>query len=462
MRATNRDEQLKSACAAMKDGAATARTLASSVGAEERLRLARAVVFCVVSRYWKAAAADESRYWPLREPSNLGLGACPPEAEELSEQVGKAAAALDPVEAGYRIGVVYTAMMPQQVRSELGAYYTPPALCERLLDMATEAGTDWATARVLDPACGGGAFLAPVARRMAAGLDGSSPESVLADVERRLRGFEVDPFAAWMSEVFLEAALEELCRRAGRRLRSVVTVCDSLEQAAVGEGYDLVVGNPPYGRVKLSRRLRGKFAASLFGHANLYGVFTDQALRLARAGGLIAYVTPTSFLAGEYFKALRGLLAREAPPVKIGFVGERKGVFTDVLQETLLAVYRRGGDAVAGTVDFISAGVDGSMETRCAGSFMLPDDPCGPWLMPRTDRQVELLRRVGTEGSRLADLGYTVSTGPLVWNRHKDSLRVGGVRMLSAPVGGIGAARGRFRVPGGKAQPQAVLQAEGG
>ena len=422
MRATDRDEQLKSACAAMEDGAATARTLASSVGTEERLGLARAVVFRVVSRYWKTAADENSR-WPLREPSDLGLGACPPEAEELSERLGKAAATLDPVEAGYRIGVIYTAMMPQRVRSELGAYYTPPALCERLLNMATEAGTDWATARVLDPACGGGAFLAPVARRMAAGLDGSSPESALAEVERRLRGFEVDPFAAWMSEVFLEAALEELCRRAGRRLRSVVTVCDSLEQA-VGEGYDLVVGNPPYGRVKLSRRLRAKFADSLFGHANLYGLFTDQALRLARAGGLIAYVTSTSFLAGEYFKALRGLLARAAPPAKIGFVGERKGVFTDVLQETLLAVYRRGGDAVAGTVDFVAAGVDGWMETKCAGSFTLPDDPCGPWLVPRTERQVETLRRVGTEGSRLADLGYTVSTGPLVWNRHKDGLRV--------------------------------------
>ena len=101
MRATDRDEQLKAACAAMEDGAATARSLASSVGAEERLGLARAVVFGVVSRYWKAAADENSR-WPLREPSDLGLGACPPEAEELSERVGKAAAALDPVEAGYR------------------------------------------------------------------------------------------------------------------------------------------------------------------------------------------------------------------------------------------------------------------------------------------------------------------------------------------------------------------------
>ena len=57
--------------------------------------------------------------------------------------------------------MIYTAMMPRRVRSELGAYYTPPALCERLLDMATEAGTDWATARVLDPACGGGASWHP-------------------------------------------------------------------------------------------------------------------------------------------------------------------------------------------------------------------------------------------------------------------------------------------------------------
>lgn len=58
MRATDCDEQLKSACAAMEDGAATARTLASSVAAEERLGLARAVVFCVVSRYWKAVAEN--------------------------------------------------------------------------------------------------------------------------------------------------------------------------------------------------------------------------------------------------------------------------------------------------------------------------------------------------------------------------------------------------------------------
>ena len=422
-RAAEHGERVGAARVAIAERVEAARALASSAPTEDRLGLARAVVHRAVARYWKAASGRERGRWPLRKPAGVELGACSRAADALSEQVGAAAAALDPVEAGYRIGVVYTAMMPGRIRSALGAYYTPPALCARLLDMATEAGTDWATARVLDPACGGGAFLAPVARRMAAVLAGRTADAVLRDIERRLAGFEVDPFAAWMSQVFLDATLAEVCRRAGRRLRPVVTVCDTLEQAVGGEGYDLVVGNPPYGRVKLPARLRERFAAGLFGHANLYGVFTDQAVRLARTGGLVAYVTPTSFLAGEYFKALRGLLAREAPPVRIGFVGARKGVFADVLQEAMLAVYRRGGDRVAGVVDFITTAADGSVATTCAGSFVLPKDSGGPWLMPRTARQATLLGRIGTGGARLADLGYKVSTGPLVWNRHKQGLR---------------------------------------
>ena len=170
-----------------------------------------------------------------------------------------------------------------------------------------------------------------------------------------------------MSQVFLDASLGDLCGEAGVRLRSVVRVCDSLEQAPAGEGFDLVVGNPPYGRITLSPELRETFRRSLFGHANLYGVFTDLALRLTRPGGVIAYVTPTSFLSGEYFKALRGLLGREAPPVSIDFMGERKGVFADVLQETLLAAYRRRGDPGAGMVHFISARPDGVDREDCRG-----------------------------------------------------------------------------------------------
>jgi adenine-specific DNA-methyltransferase len=89
--------------------------------------------------------------------------------------------------------------------------------------------------------------------------------------------------------------------------------------------------------------VRARFKRSLYGHANLYGVFTELAIQFAKTGGVIAYVTPTSFLAGEYFKALRSLLASYARPVNIDFVSVRRGVFDDALQETMLATYRKTG-----------------------------------------------------------------------------------------------------------------------
>jgi adenine-specific DNA-methyltransferase len=339
------------------------------------------------------------------------------------DNVGAAAAALDVMEASYQIGVLYTAMMPGTVRADFGAYYTPPALCERLLEMSEEAGVDWRSARVLDPACGGGAFLSPVALRMARSLKDCSAKIALKNILHRLRGFELDPFAAWMSHVFLEVTLAELCRAAGTRLPPIVDICDSLAREPEDDGFDLVVGNPPYGRTTLSPELREKYRRSLYGHANLYGVFTDLALRFTRPGGVIAYVTPTSFLAGEYFKALRALLGREAPPASIDFISERKGVFADVLQETVLAAYRRDGKPGVGQVHFLAQDADGGIVAKAAGSFRLPQAPDEPWLVPRAKAHSKLVRGVQRMQYRLADYGYRVSTGPLVWNRHKPSLR---------------------------------------
>ena len=129
--------------AIVEDGASSVRKLASSVEREERLDFARAVVLGVVSVYWKALQAVSGRGWPLRElPPDVGLASVPEEAAEQAERIGIAAAALDVLDAGYTIGVLYTGLMPDRFRAQLGAYYTPPALCKRLLDMATEAGVD--------------------------------------------------------------------------------------------------------------------------------------------------------------------------------------------------------------------------------------------------------------------------------------------------------------------------------
>ncbi len=106
--------------AIVEDTASSVRKLASSVRHEERLNFARAIVVGVVSAYWKELQAVSERRWPLRRlPSDIGLASVPEEIEEQAERIGIAAAGLDVPDAGYAIGVLYTALMPDRFRAWL-------------------------------------------------------------------------------------------------------------------------------------------------------------------------------------------------------------------------------------------------------------------------------------------------------------------------------------------------------
>lgn len=320
---------------------------------------------------------------------------------------------------GQRLGALYTRLLPDTRRTELGAYYTPEPLAGRLLDLATREGLDWSTARVLDPSCGGAAFLLPVARRMAsaAGRRRLDADALL----RRLHGIELDPFAAWLSRRLLALWWVEEHGGTPRALDAAVETNDALAPRPRDERWDLVVGNPPYRRMTLDLGERRRFARSVYGHANLYGLFLDTALDRLTPDGLIAFVTPTSFLGGQYFTRLRALLGAQAPPRVLEFVQARAGVFESVLQETCLAVF---GPQDGGTVRLAQLRLAGSLGTSTdIGEVPQPADPSEPWLLPRTPHDVALASTAAQMRTRLEALGWRAATGPLVWNRHKTQLR---------------------------------------
>lgn len=155
-----------------------------------------------------------------------------------------------------------------------------------------------------------------------------------------------------------------------------------------------------YGRTKLTESMRDKFSRSLYGHANLYGVFTDLALTLCKPDGVIAYVTPTSFLGGQYFKALRCLMCEEAPLQAIDIVVGRDGVFDNVLQETALAIYRKGLKSTSVKVSQVTAAAVGENTVVPVGVFAI-DSNGAPWLLPRSKRQASFfksLREMDSQG----------------------------------------------------------------
>ncbi|MEQ6280840.1 HsdM family class I SAM-dependent methyltransferase [Kluyvera huaxiensis] len=404
---------------------AMAKGYANSYKTEQsRLMQARSYCSSIVAAYWDVLAKKQKSNIKMRAvPHTVYMEGLPCDARELAERTGALVARFPAEDAGYLIGSIYTVMLPSAYRSEMGAYYTPPPLVSRLLDLAEKSGVDFSHASVIDPACGGGAFLAPAALRMLKKDKGSSPEWIFRRISNRLKGIEIDPFAAWMSSVLLESVLMPLCVKAKRRLpEDTIIVGDALHHDHIS-GYDLVIGNPPYGRVTLDIQTREKYSRSLFGHANLYGLFTDLAVRMVKENtGVVAFLTPTSFLGGQYFTALRTLLTEKTTPFAFDFVTDRDGVFDDVLQETMLTAFRAGEHNIQAQVSsLVPKGLNkakieriGNVEIEKGGAT---------WLLPRVKDDARFLDKLKTMPMRLAELGYSVSTGQLVWNRFKSQLR---------------------------------------
>jgi adenine-specific DNA-methyltransferase len=369
-------------------------------------------------------------------PEEIG----PVRASDLADQLP---VTTDPVAAFAAFGRLYARLLPSEVRTQDGVFYTPQPLAEQMLDWAQASGIDWTRHRVLDPACGAGAFLLPAVRRKCAGLKQAAPQIALRNLRARIRGFELDPFSAWLCQAGLEAVVAAELGELGAPLalpgEPLVLAGDALMRHQPTEAFDLVIGNPPFGRVTLEPQLRSVYARSLHGHANLYGLFTDLAVRWTAPGGLIAWLSPTSFLAGRYFSGLRGLLAQEAPPERIGFVEARRGVFEGVLQETAICLLRRTDDCTGQTmaghpveadvrsVAFQTGGavVEAPLGRARIAAGADPRESGQPWLIPRAPAQARALAGLQQLPARLADWGYGVSTGPLVWNRHKPQMRTG-------------------------------------
>ncbi len=397
-----------------------ARTLSGQIAEQHRLAFAQSLTAAVL----EACHQLISPACPFTGPAGVSLIPLSRDAEAAARRFATVLVRAEPREAAHLAGVLYTSALPEAYRTKYGIFYTPPRLVDRLMLMAEEGSVDWSTARVLDPSCGGGAFLLPVALRMVAAAGNADPAIKLQQLAARLRGYEIDSFGAWLAQSALELGLRDLAEAAGRPVPQMVEVRDSLALEKRDHArFDLVIGNPPYSRITLPPDRRVAFQRSVYGHANLYGLFTDAALHWTKQGGVVAYVTPTSMLSGLYYKALRSLLAKLAPPLAVNFVNERTGVFADVLQETVLATYRRGGTQKSGEVGFIEVSETNAI-WRKSGMFSLPAQASAPWLLPRTADQVDLARSIQAMPHRLSDYGYGVSTGPLVWNRFKDQFRM--------------------------------------
>jgi adenine-specific DNA-methyltransferase len=89
----------------------------------------------------------------------------------------------------------------------------------------------------------------------------------------------------------------------------------------------------------------------------------------------------------------------------------------------MLATYRKGCPRRTGAVRFLTIDNKRQASVTNSGSFSLPSVRTAPWILPRAPAHADLAASLRNMKFRLSSYGYSVSTGPLVWNRHKPQFR---------------------------------------
>lgn len=135
---------------------------------------------------------------------------------------------------------LYQQLMPGELRHNLGEYYTPDWLAERLLNML-EAGRFEGNPdkRLVDPACGSGTFLVIAIKRIREyAAEKMLPESqVLDKILSNIVGFDLNPLAVISARTNYLLALGDLLQHRKGNVDIPVYMCDSIMTPQ--EGRDL-------------------------------------------------------------------------------------------------------------------------------------------------------------------------------------------------------------------------------
>jgi adenine-specific DNA-methyltransferase len=352
----------------------------------------------------------------------------------------------------------YLHLVPEEMRRALGQVMTPQPIVRYILRTAGyKADEDILDRTLCDPACGSGVFLVEAIRTYLAALRraGVPPPEQYPRVLSRFVGLDVDPLACLYTRfnlsLLLARALLSWMNAHPPRLPEPLPLHqrDTLETLAAeigGQGrtvlplvgaFDLVVGNPPYRKVSpLSPALREVFQGSLYGHPNAYGMFLHAGIEMLRPGGRLGFIVPRSMLSGLYFQNLRRMIEQRTHLEELSLLAERKNVFPQVLQGTMIIVFRKvsSGEVpspdrpvrttLVRTVAELGNGGPDHVTARAAQVTRRLNGTT-IWFVSDQERTYTLLDKILERHPLMGGpaVACPAKTGPIVWNRVKSHLR---------------------------------------
>jgi type I restriction-modification system DNA methylase subunit len=220
------------------------------------------------------------------------------------------------------LGDIYQTFLPTAKRKRLGEFYTPASIVDWLLEQTVFSHGE---GKLLDPSCGSGSFLVRYMHRCLedAKIRGLDPEAVLQELQATVWGFDLNPFAAFISHFQLMWALvrfkpstnpTDIPKIHIYNLNSLLQESDLV--TLLGEGFlapgsaerdrdqwKYIVGNPPYiraERVKYGDEMKGLWHQVWGQNADTGLVFLYRALTESlETGGWLGMVVSGGYANSE-------------------------------------------------------------------------------------------------------------------------------------------------------------------
>lgn len=249
-------------------------------------------------------------------------------------------------------------------RKKLGQYFTPKSIRELLLSKLPKKDN----ADILDPACGSGEFLLSCKKYFKNPI---------------LYGFDID---------------KKLINIASKLVKNAsIKNFDFLNIDINKKKYDYIIGNPPYFELKLNEEIKKKYFDIIKGRVNIFSLFIKTGLDLLKDGGYLAYVVPPSMNNGAYFSKLREYIIKNSSLEYLHIIDGADN-FHLANQKVMLIILKKTNSKKSSKYIFKKNGITIFTEDK------------------------KFLNKAYKNTVSLKDIGYTVKTGSIIWNEHKEKL----------------------------------------
>ncbi|MGK2908821.1 MAG: Eco57I restriction-modification methylase domain-containing protein [Sphingobium sp.] len=207
--------------------------------------------------------------------------------------------------------------------------------------------------KVIDPACGSGAFLVEVlgqlhgeyerVNRTLAGLLKTPGQLSTSDLDRQIlrtnlfgrdilpESVEISRLSIWLQTARRDEALETL--------DTTILSADTL-RTTESDAYDLVIGNPPWGAALddwSEEEVRARFPQS-GSERDTYALFCMRGAEMLKPGGILAFIIPNSWLTVRGYTAFRRWLFEAFEIIEVANVWK---IFRDVNHDACILIARK-------------------------------------------------------------------------------------------------------------------------